>query len=494
MTMDDVCALPPSVAVFPSEEKREKMLAERVGRFIAEHKLLRAGERVLVGVSGGADSVVLLHLLHRLGYAVEAAHVHHGLRADAAEADLALVRAHGERLGIRLHLLRADAEAYAEKESLSVQEAGRALRYDYFARVAESEGLRRVAVAHHLDDQAETLLLNLFRGSGIEGLAGMPPKRRLREGKKPRLVRPLLGVRRREIEAFAREENLPWREDVTNADPAYRRSALRMEILPLIEQHFAGSTEVMARTADLVRGYVRATIEPELRERFAACARAEGKRKGGRLLLKPLEAAPAVWQQRLALEALGRWLPRAPQTAAAAAEVCALMEAQVGRRVEWGRAGAVWCEREALRFVPPAAASAAEAASQLLRLGRRVEVGGYTLRAEALDAVPKRPEAGAPDAAVLDADRLAFPLLVRPWQAGDRLRPLGLDGHKAVSDLLTEAKVPPHRRAGVLVVLSEGEIVWVAGHRLADAVRLRPETRRAVRLTCATSGEPPSST
>ena len=432
------------------------------------------------GVSGGVDSVTLLHVLQKLGYAVEAAHVNYGLRAEA-EAEEAHVRLFCEKREVALWTEKYDAEAEAKRKKTSVQEAARDLRYRFFARVASRRGIGRVAVAHHLDDQAETLLLNLFRGAGLEGLAGMAPTRRLSEASDAQLVRPLLATRRDAIEAYARAEGLTWREDASNASAKYRRGALRSEVLPLIQIHFGTSVpERIAHTADLTRAYLDGTFQDDLAGHLEKATQAapEG---GGRLDLAYLEGLPTVWQDRLILEALKQWLPGAPCNADFAAEVRGLVRRQKGRRVE-SKAGMIWRERAALRFVPrsekeqvgftwPCALEAGETV--------RLPQGRLTAR-----YVPtsEQPRAHASHVVLADADRLRFPLAVRPWQAGDRFRPLGLNGTKKVSDLLTDAKVASHRRRDALVVLSGGEIVWVVGYRLAHDVRLRAETQRAVQL------------
>ena len=217
--------------------KALRSLEAEVAAFIRRHSLLSKGEQVLVGVSGGVDSVVLLHLLRRLGYGAEAAHVHHGLRPEA-DGDAAHVRSLCEAWDVPFHVARFDAKAEAEAARTSVQAAARELRYGFFDEVAAQRGIDAVAVAHHLDDQAETMLLNLFRGAGLDGLAAMAPKRSLSKETDVRLIRPLLGLRRTDVEAYARAEGLTWREDASNAAEAYRRSAVRHAILPAIEAHF----------------------------------------------------------------------------------------------------------------------------------------------------------------------------------------------------------------------------------------------------------------
>ena len=453
------------------------MLTDDVARFIADHRLMPPGARVLVGLSGGVDSVVLLDVLLRLGYAVRAAHVNFALRGEASDGDEAFVRSWCAGRGVPLAVARFDTRAEAAARGLSVQETARVLRYDWFAERAAADGCPFVAVAHHLDDQAETVLLQLFRGSGPEGLAGMPVARSLGGAT---LVRPLLVARRAAIEAYARAAALPWRDDASNLSPRYRRTAVREHILPLAEAHFgAGVYANVARAAALMRDYVAASLHPALAEAFAGAGVEE--EQGGSLVLERMRAAEPVWQRRLILEALRRWLPGAPGSFTAAETVAALIDAQPGRRVAFAQ-GTVWRERGRLRFVP-AAALAAPVLPAVLEPGVPVRVPGGTLLLTPLEALPGGLNPGTPDVAFVDAGRLAQPLTVRPWRDGDRFRPLGMQGTKKVSDYLTDARVPPHRRRDVCVVCSGEEIVWLAGCRIDHRYRIREETQAFAKIS-----------
>ncbi len=454
---------------------------DTVARFIKRHELLPDEARVLVGVSGGADSMVCLAVLRRLGYDVCALHVHYGLR-EGADADEALVRSwcDGRSPEVPLRTLQQDAEARADAQDESLQEAARHLRYDALAEHATQIDAAAVATGHHRDDQAETLLLNLLRGSGPEGLAGMPPSRSLQRAPNVSLVRPLLSVSRAEIEAYAEKAGVPWRTDPTNQDPAYDRATIREDIIPLLQKHFSQVSEKLSRTAALMREYVDHTLVPSLEKRLDRCYVDE--RTGGTLLVNPLREEPSVWRRRLILAALGRVLPDAPQSAAFAEEVEHLVDAQVGRRVETA-GGTVWRERKALRFVPADAGPESVCPPIPVPWGEDVPLPGGTLRIEPLDERPDSLDSGTPNVEYVDANRLVDPLAVRTWREGDRLQPLGLDGTKSVSDLLTEAKVPPHRRAGVCVLTTDKHVAWVLGHRLDHRMRVRPDTEQVARLS-----------
>ncbi|WP_397547420.1 tRNA lysidine(34) synthetase TilS [Rhodothermus marinus] len=449
------------------------MLPERVRRFIETEALLQPGQRVVVGVSGGVDSMVLLEVLRRLGYRPVVVHVNYRLRGADSDADEALVRRFCRWHRLPLRVARIDLKA--RTGGRAIQATARQVRYAFFRRVALREGIEVVAVAHQRDDQAETLLLNLMRGSGLEGLLGMRPKRRLgREN--VWLVRPLLPVSRAEIEAWARAEGIPWREDVSNASLHYRRAVIRHEVLPLLARHFgSGVAARLAHTAGLLRAYYEATFRPELRRRWQEVADESDRA----LRLEPLRTQPPVWQQRLILEALRRWLPGAPQRRRVVAQALRLLQAQPGRRLELPQ-GIIWRDRELLRFRPRLRSVWPD--EGLLEPDRPLPLAGGTLIATLLDAVPERLDEGAPLVAYVDADRIRWPLRVRRWRPGDRMQPLGMRGHRKISDLLTDLKVPVDQRDRCYVVSQDGEIVWLVGYRLAEPFRVRPETRRVVKL------------
>lgn len=444
-------------------------LLERFRRSLAEHDLLAPGAAVVVGVSGGLDSTVLLDLLRASGLRPVAAHVNYGLRGAESEEDEHFIRALCTDTDVPCYVYRARLNGD------NVQAEARAIRYSFFAEVAGKVGAASVVTAHHRDDQAETLLLHLFRGTGPVGLAGIPARRPLAPGSNVIVVRPLLNVGRSEIEAYARARDLAWREDASNREADYRRNVLRNEILPLIEQHFGGATGRVARTASLLRDYLDAGAALAPDATFDAIS--DPVDGGWRLRLDGLGAQPETIQHGLLLEALRRWLPDAPRSAATMRELAALLDAQPGKKIEWP-GGTVWREREHLAFVP--ANGEVHVVDEVVD-GEETATPFGTLRMEPLGAVPTAFDP-SPRVEVADGDALQGPLRLRTWRAGDALRPLGLDGQKKVSDLLTERRVPSHQRARQLVLLSQGEVLWVVGHRLSANAALGPKTRCAVRL------------
>lgn len=453
---------------------------DQVSQYIEHHQLLPEESRVIVGVSGGLDSMVLLHILQSLGYDTIAAHVNYGLRGAASDEDHTLVSRYCNERGIEYHSKVLGAAFREQLSGRSLQEAAREARYRYFVELAHELDVRYVAVAHHRDDQAETVLQHLMRGTGIEGLTGMFPSRPLAYNLSTSrtLIRPLLSCTRQDIHAFASAHEIPWREDNSNASDDYERNQVRNHLLPVIRAHF-GDTAInnIARSAAYLQGYYTHSIAPDLEQRFAVCTPEEKGDKS--LLIAPLSGQPVVWQARLILEALNRWMQGGRYGTTHAAAIAGLLEAQVGRKVLM-TSGTIWRERERLVFRDKASPDIDEDVT--LYPGDRYVManGAIALSTEAY--LPGTPLDHGPDEVLMDVAALTFPLTVRRWQDGDRLKPLGMQGRKKVSDLLTDAKVPSFQREDILVVLSGEEIAWVAGVRPAEFVKVKPETVRVARL------------
>ena len=467
-------------------------IVERTAGFTAGcmegHQLLPpAPAKVVVGVSGGVDSVALLAVLAELGYMPLAVHLNYRLRGDASDGDEALVRAYATEMNVPLVVQTFDTRAIAQERGDSIQVVARDLRYSAFREAAADHGVHYVAVAHHADDQAETVLLNLLRGAGPEGLAGMPAQRRLDDG--ITLVRPFLPLHRADIIDYARHRCLTWRDDASNVSPDYRRGALRSEILPALDAHFGGDvTPRIVRSADLMRQYVETSLQPETERRFEA-SRAHDD---ATLDIHKLSGQPLVWRQRILLLAAARWLDGVPYTSATATALNGLIESQAGRRLELG-SGTVWREPSVIRFVNASESVSADTASAqavIESIPGEAVISRRNVTIEVVDAVPddfRSQHPPNPHAEYIDADRLELPLIVRPWRDGDRMRPLGMPGSKKVSDILTDARVPSSRRRQELVVEDANGIIWLVGHRIDQRVRIvEPTTTRPALLRVLT--------
>ena len=460
------------------------MVLSMVRRALVRHGMVRAGETVLVAVSGGADSVVLLHCLDHLaaplGFRLHVAHLDHGLRGEAGAADAAFVREVAASLGLPATVKHLPPGALAAR-GRSLQEAARAARYAFLTEAAEGAGATRIAVAHTADDVAETVLMNLLRGSGPAGLRGIPPVR------DRRIIRPLLTVRRQQVEAFARARRLRFRLDPSNTDPRFLRNRIRQRLLPFLEKEFNPQVvECVARAAALL-------------EEDHAYLEGEAASVPGGIPLEavPLRALPPPIRRRVLLRALRAALsPGSRVRLEHVLAVEALLESGGERgavRLPGGLEARIQGER--LAIGPPGSGGADFLPLPVtLPLAGEARWGSFRATAalgrEAAE-VPT-PEARGSRACfrvTLDADRLQPPLTLRAWQPGDAYRPTGAPGRRKLQDLFTDAKVPRGRRRRVPVLADTAGVVWVAGFRPDARAAATSATTRP--LTLQLLEEPP---
>lgn len=432
-------------------------------RSVLDRLGLPARGPVVVGASGGVDSTVLWRSLHALGVPTVGVHVDYGLR-EASGEDAAFVSALGAAMGIPVHVREVTLG------DGNRQEAAREARYAVFREIAEASGAEVVAVGHTASDQAETVLHNLIRGSGLAGLAGMRESRPLAPEADVRLMRPLLGFPRAEVEAEARARAWEWREDASNATDAYRRNRLRTHVLPLLEEE--GGPETVLRIAAAARSARVASGETV--DRLVRVGQPDAR--GGAVPLASLLVLTEPERRALVAEMLRAWAPEAPRSEALVSRIAGLMEAEVGARIVAGPVE-VWRERQRLVV----ARCAPEWGGCAVAPAGTVQTPFGTLVLEPLASVPSAFPSSR-DHEIADAEALAKPLALRPWRQGDRIRPLGLGGSRLVSGVLTDARVPPSTRRQRLVLASGETVLWVVGLRLAESARVTDATERAVSL------------
>lgn len=460
------------------------MVLSMVRLALLRHGMVRAGETVLVAVSGGVDSVVLLDCLHRLagplGFRLHVAHLDHGLRGGAGAADATFVREAAEALGLPATVRHLPPGALAAR-GRSLQEAARAARYVFLAEAAEGAGATRIAVAHTADDVAETVLMNLLRGSGPAGLRGIPPIR------DRRVIRPLLTVRREQVEAYARARRLRFSPDPSNADPRFLRNRIRQRLLPFLEQEFNPRVvECVARAAALLEED-HAYLQGE----------AAGVPGGIPLEAAPLRALPAPVRRRVLLRALRAGLPPGSRVRLGHVLAAEALLEPGGERGAVRLPGALEARIQGGRLMigPPGHGRGDSPPLPVsLPLAGEARWGPFRATATLGGEAAEGPTEGAGGGracfrVTLDADRLQPPLTLRSWQPGDAYRPTGAPGRRKLQDLFTDAKVPRDRRGSVPVLADAAGILWVAGFR-PDA-RAAATAATARRLTLQVLEDPP---
>ncbi len=479
----------------PSQKRSSRNFLHNIARTIRDYHMFERGQSVLVGVSGGPDSVALLHALRRLAplfsLDLTVAHLNHGLRQAASDADAEFVAELARRLDLKCVVREMDVHAYRRRHKLSLEEAARMLRYDFFRQAAAENGLDRIALGHHQDDTAELVCLYLFRGSGPLGLAGIPPVR-------GNIVRPLIQRTRREIFAFLAAENLDSVRDASNQDPRFLRNRVRLQLIPDLQKAYNPSiVQTLARSAQILRDeneWIEATLEPVYRQSFAAADE-------GRLTLRVPEVRkfhPAVVRRivRRALREVKGDLRRITFRHIAAVVQLFAAGPPDGRLylpdgIRAQRSADLLYLYRDLRRRPRPDAGPDRAASH--------EPGGYAYRIERPSSVfvkeygrhirftqsdpSQTPDfaAGGQETVFLDLDKLTFPLTLRNFRPGDRFTPLGMHGSQKVKNFFINSKIPRAERANCPLLISAGNIVWIVGHRIADSVKIDPTTRRCLK-------------
>lgn len=459
----------------------------QVREYVSDHGLLDGAGPVLLGVSGGIDSMALLHCLHALDFPILCAHFNHRLR-PAAERDRDLVRSAAAELGVPFIEGEGDVQALHRETGLGLEAAARRLRYRFLFRQAALHRARAVVTAHTADDRIETVLMNLLRGTGLRGLRGILPRTVLPEFDPAiPLDRPLLGAWRSSIAAYQAEAGFAFVVDETNADVEYFRNRVRHEILPALAGHAPLVRSNLLRLA-------QAAAEDEGFIEQAAAAAREAASIGGSDNWIGWDAAvvtalPAAILVRLLQAGLSALKAGADELDFEAVRRAVRLIASGATTGECDLTGGYRLIREYDRFWLarsaadlPAEAWPQVASSEVLveTLPARIRLSGdWVLTAERAGTAGE----GGGFSTVLDEDRLRFPLAVRGRLAGERFAPDGMDGRsKRLSDAMIDWKIPRRLRARWPLLVSAGQVVWVPGHRVGESYSAGPETRRPVAL------------
>ncbi|OAT80686.1 tRNA lysidine(34) synthetase TilS [Desulfotomaculum copahuensis] len=469
-------------------------LMRKVCALIDAFQMIKPGDLVLAGVSGGMDSVSLLHILWSLReerrFSLQAVHFNHLIRGAEARADAGLVRELAGALGLSVIAGECDVPAYRSARGLSLEEAAREARYAFFEQACRRAGANRLALGHHADDQAETILLNLLRGAGPAGLKGIPPVR-------GPYIRPLLHVRRREIAEYCRRHRLPFREDASNRQDTYTRNRIRLHLIPLLESEYNPRlVDALVRLGEICREE-DAYLEEQAAGLYPA-ARRESDAGGAALELDidALRAVPPPLRRRMLRRA---WRELTGSSADLSyghvQSLLGMLDNTAG-----GRAA-----------VLPGGAEAVRAGSRLCFYcggGRPVMVPPYfyplavpgctyipeinkTIRAElsppGQSPDPCRLTAGE---ALLDRGKLPGPLFVRRRRAGDRFMPLGLGEPVRLKKFLNGCGIAAGQRDCLPLVVCGDDIVWVGGVRPGEKFKVTPLTKEFLYLRIMEGGAP----
>ncbi|WP_293310480.1 tRNA lysidine(34) synthetase TilS [Pedobacter sp. UBA5917] len=425
--------------------------------FIEQQQLFVSGNRILLAVSGGKDSVLMLHLFKAIGVDVGVAHCNFNLRGDEAQRDESFVALLAKNLGLPFYVTHFDTKKYAAENKISTQMAARDLRYNWFEEIRVREKYDYIALAQHQNDAVETVLINLTRGTGISGLHGILPKR-------DRLIRPLLFLNRQQIEEAVAAEHLDFVEDSSNASTNYTRNKIRLQVVPHLqeinpnlEKTFA---ENIARFAELETFL---SVQVQQLETEIITKRTDG-------IYIPLEEIAKLNPQKLLLYELLKPFDFGENVVH---EILDSLKALSGthffsstHQAIINRNDLVIVEKNNLvntnQFIHPT--------------NEKIVFAGHEISLKYTEEIKF---GNGPDKAFVSADKLIFPLILRNWQNGDKFIPLGMRNPKKVSDYFIDEKVPLHLKASTpILVNGNGEIIWIVGMRQDNRYKLTTATKK----------------
>ncbi len=461
------------------------MLLDRVRKTIDRYHLLDKGDRLIVGVSGGVDSMVLLHLLNacrqEFTLSLIVGHVNHGLRPMESEKEADLVQKQTERLGLPYEYGRFNVKEFQKMGGFSPQDGARRIRFHFLNGLLKKYGANKIALGHHADDQVETVLLRLLRGSGLKGLKGMLP---VREG---RVIRPLLEAWREEIELFARERGVPHLVDSSNLNGNYLRNRIRLNLVPLIEKEYQSNfKEIVLKTSTFLReenDYLERGTEEAYKK--IVCEEKDSlsfqfsqyqflhEAIQWRVVQKMLEKISG--EKRFHEEGEGteaNLISKKLQQPAPSF----LLELPSGVCFE-KRYDKVLLRKGRIEIIPPFEV-------ELTSPGRTsIEEIGKEVVIEEIEKDDRcRDIKGTTNTALLDYQTLQFPLKIRNFRPGDRFQPLGVKGTQRLKEFFIDHKIPRFERPKIPLLLSGEMIAWVIGYRIDERFKVREKTQRVLKI------------
>ncbi|MBI2855137.1 MAG: tRNA lysidine(34) synthetase TilS [Chloroflexi bacterium] len=443
---------------------------------------------LVVGVSGGADSVCLLHLLASsaddLHVRLHAAHLDHGMRGLESDADRQYVIGLCGELGVPLTAEKTDV-LLGKRQHSPAEEAAREARYSFFARVCQDVGASAVAVGHTLDDHLETVLLHLLRGSGMQGLGGLEPRTTWQRGTQHvEVVRPLLAVRRAETEEYCRLFVLKPRQDSSNLSKGPLRNRIRLELLPLLRQYAPGFDAVLERMSRLAHDEYLA-IENWVQQAWPGAVHIS--EEGLRLDKAKLTSYPAGLRRAVLRRSLETVLGGMRDIEAVHVE--AMMQAlsmPAGNRIDLLKGAVLTVGYGSIELGMRDRANSPPAFQGVhtLNIPGETAIGGWQVSAEVLDALAleERDTEQGGLVAFIDQDSLRGPLTVRSRRPGDKFQPMGMSGMKKLQDFMVDERIPRHMRDTVPLVCSQEGVIWVVGYRLDERARVTRETQKVLKL------------
>lgn len=414
------------------------------------------GKKLLLAVSGGIDSMVLAHLLHQLKFDISVAHCNFNLRGDESNGDEEFVKSFCEKSGIGFFVNSFDTRKYADLNKLSIQVAARQLRYNWFNELVEKEGFDYLLTAHHLDDSIETFLINFTRGTGLDGLTGIPQQN-------DKIIRPLLIFTREEIENYAKENQIEWREDSSNASDKYFRNKLRHKVIPILKELNPGFSDSFLQTLENLQ-QSESMVDDASRIVYGKVVEDIDFQK--RISLEELMVLPNYQAY------LYQWLK--PFGFTAWKDIYDLVEAQSGKQV-FSEQYRLLKDRNTLILTEKK-----ENEKEVYTVYEEVENSKIPLKISVCDKVDTT--LNNKDCIFADKDTLKFPLEFRKWEEGDYFYPFGITGKKKLSKYFKDEKFSLIEKENTWLLCSENQVVWMVGKRADRRFSVSEATQNIIKI------------
>ena len=453
-------------------------MLEQFLAYINRYNLIAEGEKLILTLSGGIDSMVLADLLLKAKVEFVAAHCNFHLRGEESNGDDWFVRKFAEKRGIQCFVKHFETEKYAAKYGISIEMAARDLRYAWFEQLRQQLGYDKIAVAHHADDQAETFFINLLRGAGLNGLKGMKPQNGV-------IIRPLLWASREQIRKYAVENHIVWREDHTNVESVYLRNRIRNQLLPVFDE-----LQPKARQG-LYKSLEHLSAENELyrtllKEKLAQIVKRDGdvqRLPYSAIQLNNVGPSTGSGTSAFSFQLLFEWLRQYGFNT----DQCHFIYDSIGTGI-----GNQYCSSTHRLVIGRDDLQLSEIKEKTddeiqIQIGEEEILSPIHLRFSKLEKTADFIINKSSDVAQLDSDKLRFPLALRHWRHGDRFCPLGMKGSKLLSDFFVDQKFTEYQKQNVwLLVSADGEILWVVGYRIDDRFKIVNDTKTVFecRLGC----------
>lgn len=472
-----------------------KVIQLKVLDFIRRHQLVKPGQKVLMAVSGGADSLCLLHILNQLREDLKidlhVAHLNHNIRGLEAEADANFVKEIAERFDLPFSLGRLDVLAYQAEHKLSLEEAAREVRYDFLAKTAQSIGATVIAVGHNQNDQVETILLHIIRGSGTRGLRGLQPSSEVRfAGSLQKIIRPLLLLGRAEIESCCRENDLNWRTDSSNTSLALLRNRVRLELLPILKNYNSGIVDSLLRFGRIAEDDL-AFLESETEKFWAQVAVV----KGDSVIFdkKGLSCLPLALKRQILRRAIESILGNLKDIETRHIEVMLdALSLPSGRHLDLpqGLVFAIEPDRYYLSLHPQALVPFPEIMGEyVLQIPGKTDIPGWQVDTSiddqnscTFDTESRETWLDDGFTAHFDLEKAGTELKIRSRRRGDSFQPLGMLQPKKVARFMLDAQIPGDWRERIPLLCNPLQVLWLAGWRIDDRVKVTPATQHVLKV------------